>query len=80
MKKEEYIKRYREIKLFKVVYKFTKRWEEMPIIPETRYFLAFDMTGAMKECINNYCLGDRKYVEILDIEELGYPNGIHHFV
>ena len=76
---KKYIENYRQIKIFKIKYGFTKHETEIPVIPVTRYFLAFDITGAMKECEYQYSQGDKKYVIIYDIETCGYPVGIHHF-
>ena len=79
MSNQDYINNFRQIRLFEIAYQFTKHSEDIAIIPQTGYFLAFDMTGAMKECIHQYTRGDQKYVQILYLKELGHPHGIHHF-
>lgn len=74
----KYIEDYRNLSVFKVKYQFTKNWQDEPWSPDTRYFIAFDIPGAIKECTQQFCRGDRKYCKVLSVIELGFPHGIHH--
>jgi hypothetical protein len=76
--KLDFKKDWRQLRLYKITYRFLKPDAYPPGNDyQVRYFLDFQIMGAIKQCEYVYTQGDKKYVEIQTIEELGSCESVH---